>query len=299
MGGLSREQADVRDTLAPYDLLVCVGADVLRMSVYSEVEPLPAGMPIVQIGLNDWEMGKNYPAELAVRSDVKVTLQALNPLLEAKGGGRADGLDALKDRNWSARREAARRKAMAGEKTQPIDPDFLMMRIVDSLTADTIVVNEGILSSRKLLDFLPYHAPSDFYGLASGGIGWSLPGSVGIQIAHRDRPVLTVVGDGSAMYSIQALWTAAHQKLPITYVIANNGGYRIIKQRLLSFHGNDNFIGMDFREPSIDFVGLAQSLGMTARRVTDPDDIGPAVSEALASGGPNLLDVVVDNGFGN
>jgi benzoylformate decarboxylase len=100
------------------------------------------------------------------------------------------------------------------------------------------------------------------------------------------------------MYSIQGLWTAAHLGLPITYVIANNRGYRIIKERLVSFRKSDQFTGMDIREPELDFVALARSMGLTARRVAEPHDIAPALREAFASGKPNLLDVRVADGFG-
>ena len=85
-----------------------------------------------------------------------------------------------------------------------------------------------------------------------------------IMAALPDRPVVAGIGDGSAMYSIQALWTAANAKLPITYVVANNGGYRIIKERLKSFHGVERYTGMEFKDPPIDFVGLARSMGVTA-----------------------------------
>ena len=96
------------------------------------------------------------------------------------------------------------------------------------------------------------------HGNAAGGIGWALPAAIGVQLAQPNRPVTCLSGDGSAMYSVQALWTAANQKLPITYVICNNGGYRIIKQRLKAFHGNDHYIGMDFQDPALDWVGLAE-----------------------------------------
>ena len=297
MGALSRDQQQVRDTLASHDLLVCLGADVLRMSVWSDVEPLPDGMPIVQLGLRDWEMGKNYPTELAVRADLAETLAVLNPLLESKGGpARTEAIASLAESNWSAKRERLREAALAHVSAQPISPDLLMLRAVEALPENAIVVDEGIVSSRALHGFLPFRDRYGFFGLASGGIGWALPGAIGVQIAQPDRPVLAIVGDGSAMYSIQALWSAAHMKLPITYLIANNGGYRILKERLVAFHDNDSFIGMNFRDPAIDFVGLAQSLGMTARRVADPNDIAPALEEAFASGGPSLLDVVVDGG---
>ena len=83
-----------------------------------------------------------------------------------------------------------------------------------------------------------------------------MPGAVGISLALPGRPVAAIVGDGSAMYGIQGLWTAAHEKLPITYVIANNRGYRIIKERLVAMRKTDTFTGMDIREPDIDFVAL-------------------------------------------
>jgi benzoylformate decarboxylase len=303
MGALTREQAEVRDALSDYDLLVCLGADVLRMSVWSEVDPLPEGMAIVQISQRDWELGKNYATELAIRSDLKETLKALNPLLETKGGAAraeaaAAALEALADRNWTAQRAALREKTLAAADREPVDPALLMLRAVEALPEDAVVVDEGITTSRALLKFLPFRDSNCFYGLSSGGIGWGIAAAVGIQLAHPDRPLLAVIGDGSAMYSIQALWTAAHLKLPITYVIGNNASYRILKQRLLAFHGNDQFVGMDFSDPPIDFTGLAQSLGMTARRITDPAEIGPAVEAAMASGGPNLLDVAVEAGVG-
>lgn len=101
------------------------------------------------------------------------------------------------------------------------------------------------------------------------------------------------------MYSVQALWTAAHYKLPITFVICNNRSYRILKERLVSMRGAEKHVGMDLRDPPIDWVGMAQSLGVPARRVTDAADIAPAIKEATARDGPSLIDAVVQDGFGD
>ena len=299
MGALSRIQKDVRGVLEDYDLLVVIGADVLRMSVWSEVEPLPNGMTIVQIGLEDWEMGKNYPAEIAVRGDVRETLSALVPVLETKGGSfyaeaaRAR-IDAVSDRNWSALRQQRSETALIRQATVPIDGDWLMMDICNALPEDAVVVNEGLTTAWNLLHFLPFHDRYNFHSFASGGIGWALPAAVGIQLAQPARPVVALVGDGSSMYSIQALWTAANMKTPVTYVILDNQGYRIIKQRLKAFHGSETFIGMDFTDPPIDFVELAQSMGVMAERITEPGAVRPALEKAMANGGPNLLDIMVD-----
>jgi benzoylformate decarboxylase len=173
-----------------------------------------------------------------------------------------------------------------------------MMRISDAIPNNAVVVEEGLTSTFPLLNFLRLRDHQGFHGLASGGIGFAMGGAVGASIALPDRPVVAIVGDGSAMYSIQALWTAAHLRLPITYVIPNNRSYRILKERLVSFRKTDKFVGMDMDDPPIDFVALAQSLGVPAQRITDPQDVGAELKRAIASGGPNLLDVSVANGFG-
>jgi benzoylformate decarboxylase len=299
MGTLPRNQTRVREILGEHDLLLVAGADVLRMSVWSPTDPLPPDLPLIQIGLDDWELGKNYAAEIALRSDLKETLTALIPLIEAKGGeahartARAR-IAAIEARNWSVKRAARREEVQALSGQTPIAPEWLMAQVAEAIPADAVVVEEGLSSTTSLLQFLPYRDRHGYHAFASGGIGWALAATVGIQIAHPERPVVAVIGDGSALFSIQALWTAAHLDLPITYVIPNNRGYRILKQRLLSFHGNTNYVGMDLMEPEIDFVGLAKSLGVEAERITDPAAIKPAIEASVAAGKPRLLDVAVD-----
>jgi benzoylformate decarboxylase len=303
LGSLTRNQKQVRATLEAYDLLVCLGADLLRMSVYSPVEPLPAGLPVVHVSERGWELGKNYRTDLAIQANVKETLRALLPLVRARrtpqaAGQAAERLAALRARNWSASRARAAVEAMAEAEHTPIDPRYLMLRISENLPKDAVVVEEALTSSVSLPGFLRLADRQGFYGLASGGLGFALPGAVGVSLALPGRPVTAVVGDGSAMYGIQALWTAAHLKLPITYVIPNNRSYRILKERLVSMRSTDRFVGMDLRDPAIDFVGLARAMGLAARRVTDPNDVVPALREASARGGPSLIDVAVADGFG-
>jgi benzoylformate decarboxylase len=299
LGQLSRDQRQVRELLSPYDLLICVGADVLQMSVWSEVEPLPPEIAIVQLGLRDWEMGKNYPAEVAVRADVRATLEALTPLMAELGGAArrqraAAAIAALAERNWSAKREDARRRAAAKAGARPIDPDWLMMSLCEHLPADAVIVDEGLTSARSLNAFFPFRDRYSYFGNISGGIGWGIAAAVGVQLAQPARRAVAIVGDGSAMYSIQALWSAANQKLPVTFVLCDNGGYRILKQRLKAFHGNETFIGMDFNDPAIDLASLARALGVQAHRIEDGAEFEARFEEALAASGPVLLDVIVD-----
>jgi benzoylformate decarboxylase len=303
LGALTRNQAQVRAALQPYDLAVFLGADVLRMSVHSAVDALPDGMPVIQIAERDWELGKNYPAEIAINADVKETLRALIPVLKrrmsaARAAQVPDRLREIAKNNWTVKRERFAAEALAASDKKPMDPRVLMMHISDAIPKDAVVVEEGLTSTFSLQNFLRFRDSQGFYGLASGGIGFAMAGAVGISIALPNRPVVAIVGDGSAMYSIQALWTAAHLKLPITYVIPNNRSYRILKERLVSMRKTEKFIGMDMRDPEIDFIALAQSLGVPARRVSSAGEIGTALMESIAAGGPHLIDVSVMDGFG-
>ena len=299
MGPLSRNQPNVRQVLSAHDLVIVFGADPLRMSVHHEIEPLPPGMPIVQVGLVDWDIGKNFAAEIAIKADVRETFLALTPLLRSLGGDSLQSLasqriEAISRDNWSTRRSALIKTISLKANQSPIDPDWLLLQIIDVLPKNAIFVEESLTAARHVPALLPYRDRFGFYGLASGGIGWGLPGAVGASIANPDRPVVCFTGDGSAMYSIQALWTAAHHQLPLTVVLINNGGYRIIKQRLLSFHNSRQFVGMDFADPSIDFSALAKSMGVESVRVTDGKLLRETLQSAFARPGTKLIEVMVE-----
>jgi benzoylformate decarboxylase len=303
MGDLTRNQKKVRQTLEQYDFLLCLGADLLRMSPMSTVEPLPPEMPVMHITEREWELGKNYSTATAVRADVKETLLALLPVLRsmrtAEQAKQAQArLSDLATRNWSANRAKMHAELESSASTTPIDQRYLVRQIVDALPKDVIVVDETLTASPAISAMLPMDNPQAYYGLASGGLGFGMAGAVGVALAQPTRPVVATIGDGSAMYSIQSLWTAAHLKLNITYVIINNRSYRIIKERLLAMRGTDDFVAMDMDNPAIDFAGVAKSMGMPSQVVTDPTKLAEVLKAAMASGGPNLVEVIVSRGFG-
>ena len=139
-----------------------------------------------------------------------------------------------------------------------------------------------------------YFATNAFHGLH----GRSITYATGIKLARPEVPVMSVVGDGSALYTIQALWTAAHHKIPVTWVIANNRSYRILKLNMLDYLGEGaagrEFVAMDMTEPALDFAQIAASFGVKGVRIEHPDEIGDALREAQASEEPRLLDIVID-----
>lgn len=299
VGALSRNQPNVRQVLSDYDLMIAFGTDPLRMSVDHPVDPLPDRMPIVQVGLIDWDIGKNYPVEIAIRADVRETFSALTPILRALGGESlkaraAQRMTAVSADNWAARRAKLVRAIEANASRVPIDPDWLLLKTVEALPPKAIFVEESLTAARHIPALLPYRDRFGFHGLASGGIGWGLPGAVGASLANPDRPVICFTGDGSAMYTFQALWTAARHRLPVNVVVINNGGYRIIKQRLLAFHGSRHFVGMDFADPPVDFAGLGRSMGLEAIQVTDPAELPDTLRSAFARPGTKLIEVMVE-----
>jgi benzoylformate decarboxylase len=299
MGPLPRVQKQTRDILSAFDLMIALGADPLRMSVHSDISPLPSEMPIVQVGLVDGDLGKNFPAEIACKADVRESLRLLIPALRFKDGARlseraTQAIAELAKCNWSARRKSLAEKLAARSASRPIDPDWLASQVVEAAPDNAILVDEGLTSSRSIPALWAYRDRYDYHALASGGIGWGLPAAVGVSFANPERPVICYSGDGSAMYSIQALWTAAHHRLPLTVVLVNNGGYRIIKQRLLDFHGSKHFIGMDFSDPSIDFTAIARGFGVEAERIVDPGELANRLAAAFSSRGPKLLEVCVE-----
>jgi benzoylformate decarboxylase len=171
------------------------------------------------------------------------------------------------------------------------------MSIAENVSDKNIVIEEALVSSRNLLNFLPFKNNKDFYGLASGGIGWAVSGCIGVSLANPNKTIIAIIGDGSSMYGIQSLWTAAHYNLPIVYIIANNQSYRIIKERLEIFHKNTNFIGMDFDKPKIDFVKIANSMGVDAQQTSKPDELKDLFKKAFKYKKPYLIEVMVDKGY--
>jgi benzoylformate decarboxylase len=300
MGPITRSQTQVRATLEAHDLLILLGADQLRMSVFHSTDPVPPGMRMVQISERAWELGKNYPVEMAINANVRETLIALLPVLRGRQGEdsrqRAETrLRALAGRNWLARRQREVEEVGRLIHTAPLHPRAMILTLVDNLLPEAVLVEEGLTSTASLLNVLPLRDRRAFFGLASGGIGFAMAGAIGISLALPGRPVVAVIGDGSALYTIQALWTAAHLRLPITYVIANNRGYRILKDRMKALRGAEFYQGMDLLDPPFDFVGLARSMGVSAERIESPDALTMALREAQSAGEPRLLDVSVSD----
>ena len=304
-GALARVAPAVRQILSEADVLFSVGGDLLTLSLPFDADPMPPGLDVIHLDTDPWELGKNYPTSVAILGDPKATLPDLlaaiegrmTPVRHRQARERLDATRAAKGRQV----EELRTRARAEAQRTPITPLAVMSAVADALPAEAVVVDESISSSAGLRMLLRSDDPRSFYGLRGGGIGWGLPAAIGVKLALPARPVVALIGDGSAMYTCQALWTAARYRVDVVFVLLNNASYRILKQRIHAMKGfaaqADRFIAMDLEDPRVDFVRLAESLGVRAERIEKAADVGPALGRALATRGPTLLDVELDRSF--
>jgi benzoylformate decarboxylase len=304
-GAMTRMQGPIRKILEQYDVLFSVGGDLFALSLPSDIEPMPPGLTLIHLDTDAWELGKNYPPQVAILGDPKTTLPDLTKTVRetmtsgARGVAR-ERLEAAK-RASLAEREALKTKARGLTEQTPVAPLALLNAIGEMLPQDAVVIDETISSGAGIRSLIRSDDPQSFFGLRGGGIGWGLPAALGVKLALPDRPVLALVGDGSAMYTCQALWTAAHERIAVVFVIFNNTSYRILKQRLNAQRGLaaqvDRFVGMELTDPAIDYVGLARSLGIAAERAKTVHDVTDLIAKGLQSNAPLLIDVPMDRNY--
>ncbi len=304
-GALTRLGASVHAAMQNHDLLVSIGADIFTLSLPSEIEPLPEGMKVIHLDTDPWQIGKNYPATVGILGDPAATLPELTAgLLVAmtphQAAFRNSRRDHVERENATSLAQLRAMADIAADK-HPIQPLGLLRTIGDALPDNAVIIDETISSGANLRRLLHTDDPHAFYGLKGGGIGWGLSAAIGIKLALPDRPVIALIGDGSAMYTIQALWTAAHEKLDIIYIIFNNSSYRVLKQRTNAMKGlaaqTDTYVAMDLTEPRIDYLQVATGLGLKASKANTLEDLRNHLAAALEAGGAVLIDVEIDRGY--
>jgi thiamine pyrophosphate-dependent acetolactate synthase large subunit-like protein len=265
----------------------------------------PCGPTFVSIPVDDWDrtseaIGKrtvsrtSYPDPDLVQMIDDGDVAAWTPVGTSIVCSVRHGVSALLERSNPPSRPAPTGRSAPPAVVTPndrISMAYLMKTLSDLRPADSVIVEESPSSRRTMQTYLPIDRPNSFFTCASGGLGHSLPAAVGVALAVSSRrKVIGLFGDGSSMYSIQALWSAADLKLPLTVVIVNNGGYAALAE--FSSHFNiKQLVGTKL--PGIDFVGLARSMGCEAVRVERPHDLSSMLTAALQSPVPYLVDVAV------
>ena len=173
--------------------------------------------------------------------------------------------------------------------------------LADSMPGDGVLFNDSVSTGGFIFEAMQPSVPGSYVGCRGQAIGWGMGATLGIKAAQPERPVVGLIGDGSAMMTIQGLWTAVNSNIPVVYVICNNGAYRILKLNMNVYMSSviketqrkSKYLMMDFPTP-FDMVTIASGFGAWAKRVERADEVGPALREAIACGRPAVLDMVID-----
>ncbi len=295
---------EIRQQLAEFDVLLCVGLDVLRLYVYFEPgRAIPDHCRIVHLDEDAYQIGKNYPTEVGLLGDAKVGLLELNvAITKAQDSGlRKSAADRAAQRSaHHAAARAALRATIAGERDRrPMTNRVLMGTLASLLPPDVAVIEEAVTTTNTTLQRLgALKNCTGYFAHRGWALGWGLNCAIGVKLAWPDRPVLAILGEGAALYGIQGLWSAARYLLPVTFVIANNAQYQILKAgaRALGLPAAqaERFVGMDLREPEIDMVGLARSFGVEAETVRSTDELESIIRTSLQGNRPRLINVPIE-----
>jgi benzoylformate decarboxylase len=301
-GHLARSAKVIHGVLSQHDLLLSIGADLFTLSMPPEMDFVPDDLPIVHLDTDPWQLGKNFHTAAAIMGDPKTTLpeltDAVRAAMNAEHKARAEKRSAETRGKIAARRAQLVAKATSLADKVPVPPIAAMHAVGDILPPDAIIIDEAISSGEGLREFFKGDRTDSYHGVKGGGIGWGIPGAVGVKLAHPDRPVVALIGDGSAMYTLQGLWTAAHDKVAVIFVILVNRNYNILQQRLRTSRGyaaqTNRYVGMELTNPNIDYVGLGRSMGLESHGVSTLKDFRERLQTALSSKTPVLIALDVE-----
>ncbi|THD59467.1 MAG: benzoylformate decarboxylase [Bradyrhizobium sp.] len=274
-GFLHASPAQLSDALREHDLVVVVGAPVFTFHVEGHASIFDGATTIFQI-TDDPTAAAVAPSGTSIIATMKPALAMLLELLPETERAMPTG----------------RVLPPAPAAADPIPAEFLLHALAAAMPGDAVLVEEAPSHRPTMHRFMPMRGQDSFYTMASGGLGFGLPAAVGVALAHPERRTVGLIGDGSAMYSIQALWTAAQRRLPLTVIVINNEGYGAMRSFSQVMQVR-KVPGLDL--PGIDFVRIAQGLGCDAVRVGKASELAPALKRGLAHDGVSLIEVMVDS----
>ena len=303
--GLSLRQPVARQAMQSADVVVAVGCPVFSDFFHTPGRALGQNTKLIHIDMQPGDIGKSEPTDIGIFASPRDALALLCSELER----RQDGSEIEAARSRAAVIAGETRKAADAFESvaatavhqRPMGPATLAWQLGRAWPAGAILVDDSISTRGVLHQGLRLSEPGSIYGGSGGAIGWGMGLALGVKIARPERPVIAVIGDGSAMMTVQALWTAVSYNIPVVYVICNNASYRILKVNADVYRrmsgtaapGGKYHHSFDFNVP-FDMAAIARAFGMSAVRIEDPAQIGPKLAKAVASGRPALLDVVID-----
>ena len=268
------------------DCLIAVGAR-FDDRVTGKIEAFAPKAKVVHIDIDPAEIGKNVRVDVPIAGDVRMVLGELIPKIEANAAERAE---------WLAKIDEWKREypLSYNQGEDCIKPQYVIEQIYEATQGEAIITTEVGQHQMWAAQHYKYVRPRSL--VTSGGLGtmgFGLPAAIGAQIGMPDRLVFDISGDGSFQMNSQELATAVSYNLPIKVAILNNGYLGMVRQWQKLFYGG-RYSQTDLEGLSPDFVKLAEAYGVTGIRVTRPEEVRPAIEQAIATPGPVLIDFVVD-----
>ena len=302
LGDLNLATPQTREMLQAVDVLIAIGVPLFRQPLYFSKPLLTTKTKVIQIHDDPWEIGKNFPVAAGIEGDIKMSLTEVNDALRKSMPARARKAAEIRAQQIAKEKQktidAFVEKARQERDHVPIAPSRLMQELRDSLKPGTVIVDDCWSCSPILRRTIDFKEPQSFQRTRGGSIGWGMPGSLGVKLACPERPVVAVVGDGSSMWSIQSLWTAAHYDIPVTYLICSNASYcqvKLMKTLLMGEKAKGRYLGMDLDEPRIDFCQLAQAMGVHGQKVERPEQLREVLDSVLGLGKPAVVEVLIES----
>ena len=274
-GFLHASPGQLSDALRDHDLVVVIGAPVFTFHVEGHAAIFDGATTIFQI-TDDPDAAAVTPCGASIVATMQPALSML--------------LDLLPESKRAM--PAGRTLPPAPSAADPLPVEFLLHSLSEAMPANAALVEEAPSHRPAMQKFMPMRGQDSFYTMSSGGLGYSLPAAVGMALGRPGVRTVCLIGDGSAMYSIQALWTAARRNLPLTVIVINNAGYGAMRSFSQVMQVR-NVPGLEL--PGIDFVKLAEGMGCHAVRVTKSSELAAALSDGLSHAGTSLIEVMVDS----
>ena len=297
-GMLNFTAAGVAGTLSRFRRIFVIGAKAFLVYPWTPPSPLPSGSELLHLAADPALVGRDLPTRFGTVGDIAASLAALQPLVAARVDTAATAA-ALERARSEAEGAPERFASFAAERAaeSPMHAMAATHALLSALPSGGALVDEAITTGFYVRMLYRSSTPGSYYFTRGGGLGWGVPAALGVKLARPDMPVLCIVGDGSIMYSAQALWTAAHEDLPVVIAVVNNRQYAILKMNLLESGSAaakaGKFVGMDLNSPPVDYVGLARSMGIDGHLVEKPAEVTEAVRAAFESGRPTLLELPI------
>ena len=258
---------------------------------------------LIHIDNDPSQVGTTEKTDIGIISDPSDALNKLTIKVEELLQG--NKLEFFTEKNLLLKKEKEKAEnnikteLLANFNNSPMTPDRMVSEIANSIPQNTIVVNDAVTTGNSIFKFMNFEKENSVFGGRGGSLGWGMGGALGIKLAFPDENVIAIVGDGTGMMSVQALWTASINNIPITYIMCNNSTYRILKLNMdiykeqIGENKNSKYMGMNF-DQKFDFKTIANSFNINSYSISKPEEIGDVLKKCIKSQKPNLIDIHID-----